>query len=828
MQEESNDITVPETVAVPSPSVYGADQIKVLKGLDAVRKRPGMYIGDTDDGSGLHHMLYEVLDNGIDEHLAKQADLVTVYLDKDGSATIEDNGRGIPVEMHPTEGRPTVEVVMTELHAGGKFDQDSYKVSGGLHGVGVSVVNALSSRLEVWVKRGDGKEWFIAFEDGAVAEELRCISETAEGRGTRVRFIPSPKTFTKTKFDHDTVETRLRELAFLNSKLRIKFDDRRGGYEPQEMHYEGGLKEFVRYLDSNRTSIIKEPIIAMGEKVGDPDGRKVPISVEVAFQWNTAYTDSLYAFTNNIPQKDLGAHVSGFKAAMTTTVKTYVQANAPNNKKNLVVEAEDIREGMTAIISVKMPDPKFSSQTKEKLVSSEVTAPVQQVVSEAVARWFDENPAEAKKIVTKVCEAAEGRLAARKARETVRKSVLDVSSLPGKLSDCSEKDPSKSELFIVEGDSAGGSAKSGRDRHFQAILPLRGKVLNTERAPLHKIIQSEQIGTLIKALGTGIGDPDEKGQNGFNVDKLRYHKIVIMTDADVDGSHICTLILTFFYRYMPALIERGFVYVAQPPLYGVRKGKAKDMIYMIDDEALAEHILRGGLEGARMTRDTQSIADEELVAAAMRAKNFTDKIKEFDLSVRNLALSNILAVSGALVDYVFTSEGGPERAARYVAGLMNEIGDAVWSGRTNDEGYELTSKLRGISKTFRISEALARSPAGLEVSRLFQELRAEYKVPWKLVSGRDEIDVRGPVDLFQTAYRWGSNGLAIQRYKGLGEMNYDQLWETTLNPENRTFIQVSSADAIKCDKVFTQLMGDETSERRALFTERWSEANIDL
>ncbi len=812
------------------PSDYGQGNIKVLKGLDAVRKRPGMYIGDTDDGSGLHHMLWEVVDNCVDEALAGHATHVVVTLHVDGSASASDDGRGIPVEMHAGEGRPTVEVVMTELHAGGKFDQESYKHSGGLHGVGVSVVNALSSRVDVLVRR-DGNEYAIAFEDGNLAEGLRVVRDGGvDGTGTTVRFMPSPRTFSKTRFDHETVERRLRELAFLNSGLSITLVDERSDKPPLELRYEGGLADFVRYLDQSRQSIVKAPIVGRDTRIGDPDNRKVEIVVEVAMQWNAGYAENLFAFTNNIPQKDLGTHVTGFKLAMTSMVKAYVQANLTQKNKSVVIEGEDIREGLTAIVSVKMPDPKFSSQTKDKLVSSEVTTPVQQVVSDSISRWLEENPQDAKLIVDKVCDAAVGRMAAKKAREATRKSSSNVANLPGKLADCREKDPAKAEIFIVEGDSAGGSAKDGRFSQFQAILPLRGKILNTERARLDRIMKSEQVGTLITALGGGFGRSDDKGNGGFDLNKVRYHKIIIMTDADVDGAHIRTLLLTFFFRYMPELIDHGFVYIAQPPLYGVKKGEKGNQKYLLDQEALNRHILALGIgPGTTLSRGDETLDNQELIDIAIQASRDVEKMREIDVYINNKHLTNILAVSGALSEHVFRYENGAELAARHVAKVLTDAGvDGAWTGRAGGDGYELTRKERGTSTTYRIREEMARLPAATELIRDLERLRADYGTPWTLSSGAREAVVHGPLDLYETLYGWGERDLTIQRYKGLGEMNPEELKETTLDPVNRTLVQVNMSDAVAADVITGRLMGEDPEMRREALSERWREADIDV
>ena len=820
-----------EATAIARPEVaYDASRIQALKGLEAVRKRPGMYIGDTDDGSGLHHMIWEVVDNGIDEHLAGHASKVSVTIESNGSVTVTDDGRGIPVDMHPTEGRPAVEVVMTELHAGGKFDQNSYKVSGGLHGVGVSVVNALSSRLEVTVFRG-GKAHFIAFEDGVTVVPLKTVPmpEGAPAHGTRVNFIPSPQIFMGvTEFDNDVIERRLRELAYLNSTLVVEYEDKRHGKPLQVIHYAGGLSEFVAHIDKSRQSVLRNVVAASGEREIDRvmEGKQVRVSieVEVALQWNSGYSENIFAFTNNIPQKDGGTHVAGFRAALTNVVKGYIETN---RKGKVAIQPDDIREGMTAVISVKMPDPKYSSQTKDKLVSSEIQTPVTHIVTEALSTWLEENPSEAKAIVAKVEQAAVSREAARKAREVSRKNVMQqISSLPGKLADCQEKDPAKSEVFIVEGDSAGGSAKQGRDRKNQAILPLRGKVLNVERARIDKIITSEQIGTLITALGTGIG------AEHFNADKVRYHKIIIMTDADVDGSHIRTLLLTFFLRQMPSLIERGYVYVAQPPLYGVKrkKGKKEEVTYLLNERALDEHLLGAGLEDAVLVRaDGTEIKGLDILPLAMTARKDHDLIEELNLLVQNAQLASLLAVTGAISEYVFRDEGTKAGTASWMAKTLTDINpDVVWTGRSSDMGFEITRKVKGVSSTFVITEDMARSTAAKNVMARVKDLQPLYAKPSVLRSAKTEVVVRGPSDLYLTARKWGEAGAEVSRYKGLGEMNPEQLWDTTLDPDKRSLKQVRISDMLGADELTSILMGDEVENRRRYIIDHHKEAVIDL
>jgi DNA gyrase, B subunit len=821
------DNAVTEDIAMaPAQQAYDASAIQVLKGLEAVKKRPGMYIGDTDDGTGLHHMIWEVVDNVIDEHLAGHGERMVVVLEEGGFVSVHDDGRGMPVDMHPTEGRPAVEVLMSDLHAGGKFNQNSYKVSGGLHGVGVSVVNALSSRCEVTVRR-NGNLYFIAFEDGVTVEPLRMIQEGGiEGTGTVVRFLPSPTTFTMTKFDHAVVEKRLRELSFLNSGLTIELHDKRGDHQPVVMRAEGGLASYVTYVDdkSKRKPIISQPIIAKGVRTGGPNDKE--IEVEVSLQWNDGTSELVLAFCNNIPQKDGGQHVAGFRSALTRVIPAYVAQNLqPKKGKPVELSGEDLREGLTAVVSVKMPDPKFSSQTKDKLVSSEVSGPVQTVVAEAIQTWLEENPAEAKIVVAKANEAAEAREAARKAREFVRrKSSMEVSSLPGKLADCQEKDPAKSEIFIVEGDSAGGSAKSGRNRQNQAILPLRGKILNVERVRLDRMLQSDQVGTLIVALGCGIGSEE------FNPDKVRYHKIIIMTDADVDGAHIKTLLLTFFYRQMPQLIERGYVYVAQSPLYSVKRKKA-DPVYLIDQLALDRYVLQAGLEDAVLRmKDGREVAGQELLSLAAAAKGDVDLIGDLNLHFNDMTFSAALAVFGGLSPLAFTEEHRRAGAASYIASKLNQSAAAgvKWSGRPIDDGYEVTRKNQGVLNTFRVTEDISRLDVSRELVRRFDGYRANYAHPSVLVSGRNEAVVTSPVDLFQTAVRWGSEGAEIQRYKGLGEMNAEQLWETTMDPAARTLVQVKISDAEEADALTSVLMGQDVPSRKQYISDNYEKATLDI
>ncbi|MDP9103106.1 MAG: DNA topoisomerase (ATP-hydrolyzing) subunit B [Pseudomonadota bacterium] len=811
---------------------YGADSIRVLKGLDAVRKRPGMYIGDTDDGSGLHHMVYEVVDNAIDEALAGHATSVQVTLNADGSATIIDDGRGIPTGIHEGEGVSAAEVIMTQLHAGGKFDQNSYKVSGGLHGVGVSVVNALSDWLQLKIWR-DGSEHEMRFERGDAVTSLK-ITGTAPTRtegpragqpltGTSVTFMPSLRTgpddgtFLAIEFDRKTLEHRLRELAFLNSGVVINFKDLRDA-EPYEeiLHYEGGVEAFVRHLDKSKTPLLKDPIVVRG--------RRDKVEVDLSLWWNDSYHETMLLFTNNIPQKDGGTHLAAFRAALTRVMGAYMESSGAAKREKVGVTGEDAREGLTCVLSIKLPDPKFSSQTKDKLVSSEARPAVENLVNEGLSQWFEEHPAEAKLIVQKIVEAASAREAARKARDlTRRKSVLDISNLPGKLADCSERDPAKSEIFIVEGDSAGGSAKQARNRENQAILPLRGKILNVERARFDKMLSSEQVGTLITALGAGIG----RGE--FDVDKVRYHKVILMTDADVDGAHIRTLLLTFFYRQMPELIERGYLYIAQPPLYKASKGKSSR--YLKDDAEMDAFLFEEGSDGASLdlfSGERRTGADLlELIRESRTAKALIERLA---------SRAPAFAVEQTALAGLFGNNPEPGAAAARLD-LYAEEGDGKWSGVPAEGsggsgfgpgGFLFSREKRGVSEKIVLDDLLLNSVDARRLAERAFSLGEIFAEPATYRRKEQATTVRGPLDLINAVLDAGRKGLSIQRYKGLGEMNPDQLWETTLDSNARTLLQVRVAHVDDADDMFSRLMGDLVEPRREFIQENALDAEVDV
>jgi DNA gyrase subunit B len=800
---------------------YGADSIKVLKGLDAVRKRPGMYIGDTDDGSGLHHMVYEVVDNAIDEALAGHATKVTVTLNPDGSCTVTDNGRGIPTDIHPSEGVSAAEVIMTQLHAGGKFDQNSYKVSGGLHGVGVSVVNALSVWLRLKIRR-KGEVHEMSFTHGVADAPLRVTGEAGGETGTEVSFMPSTDTFTMVEFDYGTLEHRLRELAFLNSGVRIILTDaRHADVKMQELLYDGGLEEFVKYLDRAKKPLIATPIAIKAERDG--------ITVEVAMWWNDSYHENVLAFTNNIPQRDGGTHLAGFRGALTRQVTGYAESSGQTKKEKVSLVGDDCREGLTAVLSVKVPDPKFSSQTKDKLVSSEVRPVVENLVNEALGTWLEEHPAEGKAVVEKVIQAAAAREAARKARDITRKSSLGVTSLPGKLADCQERDPAKSEIFIVEGDSAGGSAKSGRSRQNQAILPLRGKILNVERVRFDRMLSSEMIGTLITALGTGIGKDE------FNADKLRYHKIIIMTDADVDGAHIRTLLLTFFFRQMPELIERGHLFIAQPPLYKVQRGKS---FQYLKDEADYERFLIGsGLEDAALHLTNGEVRTGEDLRRAIDDAIVVRGLLNGLHSRYNRAVVEQAAIAGALNPDVVADLGHADAMAKTVAARLDAIAEDMergWEGRTSTSnegpgGFVFERMVRGVKEYAQLDMGLINSTDARALDKFAARLAEIYAEPAVLRRKETSEPISGPRALLDAVFASGRKGLSMQRYKGLGEMNAEQLWETTLDPNVRSLLQVKVNDATDADSLFSRLMGDEVEPRREFIQENaLSVANLDV
>ncbi len=822
-------------------NAYGADSIKVLKGLDAVRKRPGMYIGDTDDGSGLHHMVFEVSDNAIDEALAGHCDLVLIELNPDGSVSVEDNGRGIPTGIHAEEGVSAAEVIMTQLHAGGKFentsDDNAYKVSGGLHGVGVSVVNALSEWLELTIWR-DGQEHWMKFAHGDAVAPLVVRGPAPAGKkGTRVTFLASEETFKNvTTYDFEKLEHRYRELAFLNSGVRILLRDLRGEeVKEHDLFYEGGIAAFVKYLDRNKTALLPDPIAISSERDG--------IGIDVALEWNDSYYENVLCFTNNIPQRDGGTHLAAFRAALTRTLNGYAEKSGLLKKEKVNLTGEDMREGLTAIVSVKLPDPKFSSQTKDKLVSSEVRQPLESLMADRMTEWLEENPAYAKAVIQKVIDAAAAREAAKKARElTRRKGAMDIASLPGKLADCQERDPAKCELFLVEGDSAGGSAKQGRDRHVQAILPLKGKILNVERARFDRIISSKEVGTLIQALGTGIRDE-------FNLEKLRYHKIVIMTDADVDGAHIRTLLLTFFHRQMPEIIRNGHLFIAQPPLYKVSKGRSE--VYLKDAAALDRYLVEAGLAGRVLETAGGARSGAELTALvehAMRLRSLMGFVpKRYDP-----AIVEALAMAGVL-DPDLTRD--QRVAALDKAKIWLDAGDleARWSAELTEDGAVMVKRLwRGVTDAYPIEAAFLTSAEARKLARLAAENVEVYVSPVRLVrataavedapepeAGEDEAPVARPAavkdqitrpsELLEAVLAAGRKGLSIARYKGLGEMNAEQLWETTLDPEHRALLQVKVEDADVTDEIFTRLMGDVVEPRRDFIQENaLNVANLDV
>ncbi len=812
----SGNAAAPLEEPVPNEAAYDAAAISVLRGLDAVRKRPGMYIGDTDDGSGLHHMAFEIIDNALDEAQAGFATHVAVVLNGDGSLTVRDDGRGIPTGIHAEEGVSAAEVVMTQLHAGGKFNQTAYKVSGGLHGLGAAVVNALSEWMEVRIWR-DGKEHFIRFRDGDPEAPLGVVGPSAEPSGTEVTFKPSPLTFSRTEFDFAVLERRLRELAFLNSGVAISLrDERHAPAQEAVFCYEGGLTAFATWLDRAKNPAFSPPISITAEDQG--------IRVELALSWNDSYHETMLCFTNNVPQRDGGTHLAGFRSALTRVVSRY--AEGMGKKEGLALLGEDMREGLTAVLSVKVPDPKFSSQTKDKLVSSEVQPVVQSAVADGLSHWFETHPKEAKAIIQKVMDAAAAREAARKARElTRRKGVLDVSTLPGKLADCQERDPAKSEIFIVEGDSAGGSAKQGRNRLFQAILPLRGKILNVERARFDRMLASAEIGTLVTALGTGIGQAEPE-QGGFDITRLRYHRIVIMTDADVDGSHIRTLLLTFFFRQMPELIERGHLFIAQPPLYRAKRGA--DERYLKDDHALEDFLLGKTLAEASLAyADDTVLTGPELIAESHFLREAALRLRLLSAAAPATVLEQA-AIAGALTPDAERAAA----AAPVLAGRLDTLAPPAergWQARLEQGRLILSRTVRGVAERYTLDAATLRSAEARWFAERLGLLVAKFASPAVLTIDGTNESVAGPASAFERILAHGRKGLAIQRFKGLGEMNPEQLWKTTLDPQARTLLQVKVADLEDAAGIFATLMGDVVEPRREFITSNALKvANLDV
>ncbi len=788
---------------------YGADNITVLKGLEAVRKRPGMYIGDTDDGTGLHHMVYEVVDNAVDEALAGHCNRISVTIHFDNSVSVEDNGRGIPTDMHPTEGRPTPEIVLTVLHAGGKFDKNSYKVSGGLHGVGVSVVNALSEWLRLEINQ-KGKKFQQEFHRGDIATELRVVGAT-ELRGTKVSFKPDPTVFKLTEFSYSVLAQRLRELSYLNKGLYIILSDERH-QQTEEFKYEGGIASFVSDLNGTETPVNSQPIRLEGS--GTAEGLVAPIEVECAVQWNESYHENVYCFTNNIKNKDGGTHLSGFRSALTRTINNY--ATATNLTKDVKggLSGDDLREGLTAVISIKHPDPKFSNQPKDRLVSSEVKGVVETVINEQLARWLEEHPKEAKNIITKASLAARAREAARKAREMVqRKGALDMASLPGKLADCQERDPALSELFIVEGDSAGGSAKQGRNRKNQAILPLRGKILNVEKARLDKMLGSELIATLITALGCGV-DKDR------DVTKLRYHRIIIMTDADVDGSHIRTLLLTFFYRQYPEIIERGYLYIAQPPLFKIKRGKHEQ--YLKNEQSLEDFLIEAALDEIEVTgAGGKSFTGDKLKQLARLAYRYRKVMVGRIERMADARIVDALVMGAGVTVQTLADEAALKaavvKAREYLTRVRPELAEGLFEVKpdTAHGGFQLScaARMGGARKQTVIDFGMANSPEWHELLAVRSEL-APFAGPWKLVQGQDTRELHRVDELVTRIDEIGRKGLTIARYKGLGEMNAEQLWETTMDPSKRVLLQVRVDAVEEASRIFSTLMGDLVEPRR--------------
>ncbi len=807
-KKQDNTPAVEEIMDHTVTAEYSSDSIKVLKGLDAVRKRPGMYIGDTDDGSGLHHMVYEVVDNAIDEALAGHCDAVNVTLNADGSVTVKDNGRGIPVDIHKEEGVSAAEVIMTQLHAGGKFDQNSYKVSGGLHGVGVSVVNALSDWLELNIWR-DGKEYNMRFQHGDAVSPLKMIGDANGNKGTQVTFHPSAQTFNNVlEFSYSTLEQRLRELSFLNSGVKIILRDLREEESKESiLFYQGGVEAYVKFLDKSKNPAHQTLSVIASDKTSG-------ISMEVSMQWNDSYHENILCFTNNIRQRDGGTHLAGLRSALTRTINNYASDNKLFKKDKIVLTGEDVREGLTCVISVKVPDPKFSSQTKDKLVSSEVRTFVESGVNDKLSQWFEERPSDAKIIVGKAVEAAQAREAARKARElTRRKTSLEVSNLPGKLADCQEKDPALSEIFIVEGNSAGGSAKGGRNRKYQAILPIRGKILNVERARFDKMLSSVEIGTMITALGTGIGAED------FDPSKVRYHKIIIMADADVDGSHIRTLLLTFFFRHMPKLIEYGFLYIAQPPLYKVKKGSSE--VYLKNEQAWQSYIIENALTNALLKTKAGDRTGADL-------HDFVSKLQKFAHLIQSLTrvmptdIAENLAMAGAF-DKLWMKDAAKSKALtakieKIFAATSDE--EVTWKAVvTESDDIELIKETRGVKTSYLVKNSYFDLPEVAVIAQIKEQISEEFEGKLKFIRGEDERVATKPLELMAIITETGKKGVTIQRFKGLGEMNAEQLWETTLDPANRTLLQVKVDQYDDADQTFSTLMGNVVEPRRDFIQE---------
>ncbi len=806
--KKQDNIAVEEQLDNTVTAEYSSESIKVLKGLEAVRKRPGMYIGDTDDGSGLHHMVYEVVDNAIDEALAGHCDEVYVALNSDGSVTVRDNGRGIPTDIHKEEGVSAAEVIMTQLHAGGKFDQNSYKVSGGLHGVGVSVVNALSDWLELTIWR-DGKEHSMRFEHGDAKAPLKIIGDANGKKGTQVTFHPSNQTFSNvTEFNFSTLEQRLRELSFLNSGVKILLKDLRGE-EPKEvaLFYEGGVEAYVKFLDKSKNALHQTISLTASDKTSG-------ISLELSMQWNDSYHENVLCFTNNIRQRDGGTHLAGMKAALTRTINNYAADNKLFKKDKIVLSGDDVREGLTGVLSVKVPDPKFSSQTKDKLVSSEVRTHVESWVNDKLAQWFEERPTDARAIVGKAVEAAQAREAARKARElTRRKSALEVSNLPGKLADCQEKDPSLSELFIVEGNSAGGSAKSGRDRKYQAILPIRGKILNVERARFDKMLSSTEIGTMITALGTGIGEQD------FDPSKVRYHKIIIMADADVDGSHIRTLLLTFFFRHMPKLIEHGFLYIAQPPLYKVKKGSSE--VYLKNEQALQSYVIDNALNNTILKTKAGDRSGADLHDFVNKLGKFSHLISNLSRVIQSDIAENVCLAGGFNKDWMGNATKSKSLATKIQKIFAaNSDEDVVWNVSINDASdIEITKETRGVKTPYIVKKSYFDLPEVAILAQLQEQIAEDFAGKIKFIRSEEERVASKPIELMNMILETGKKGVSIQRFKGLGEMNAEQLWETTLDPANRTLLQVKVDQFDEADQTFSTLMGNVVEPRREFIQE---------